>query len=348
LISGVLLLTLAASTPLQEEERPSFDFVASGKFSELVRKLEEKTKCRIHTNQELEDKEVSVSVKQVRFFEALDALCRAHGAVRYLYPEHTPVSDELTLGSGDWIDYPSSYHGDFKIVITHLLRTRGGSIEGSGAWSEMGLVLLGPPWVRVSYGSGAKDEWTLEEARDQDGKDLLLKEKEDPGFREFAKLMGDRPQHGNFADQTFTLKEFDVHRKLQSVAGKVELTALKTQKVRIELEAGKSVEVPGGTLAFDELTELEKFGHGSEWRVSLTFTPTKGTGSKPGELFEESMRCDGSFDWTGRLRWRRNTVEIETFLLPRKPAWLELRARTGEQKIRIPFRFRDVSFKKEF
>ncbi len=344
-----LALLLPAGAPRQEEDRPRFDFEEFGKFTDLVRKLGKATSCRILMARDVEEKEVAVSLKQARFFEVLDALCRAHGNVRYFLPEHLAVTDDLTLATGEWVEHPASYDGHFKVVVSYFMKTRGASIDGAGAWVDVGFALLAPPWVRVTYGSGAQLEWKLEEARDKDGKDLLLKKDEEPGFRQYYALMGEDAQHGNVSDYRFTLKDFNITRKLSSLAGRIELKSNSSKVMRVDLEIGKSVEVPGGSVTVDSLTEMERHGRGMQWRAGLTFAPKEGERNTFRKILEDDVRFDGDRDWNPAFpKWKGMSFELDSFGLPGKPRWMEIRVRTGEQKSKVEFKFKDVTFKKEF
>ena len=350
----IALLFLAVLTAPQEPpapaEPPKVTYEDSGDFRMLVKELELKFAGRIRFAGKIPRKDIQVSVRDAGFYEALDALCRLHKEATYFGGEDWDRGREnLTVAAGPWVEYPAAYHGHFKVALVSMVRTLRTAPEGDAARADASLVLFAPPWISVGWSSGTVVEWTVDEARDAAEKDILV-----PGERRFD---GDRigldfQSHvsGNLSIHSTGLRDFDLSKGLKVFAGKAKFTAAESKVVRLAAKAGEVVEIPQGQLTIASVNEEETDGDATAWRIAVTFKPKDakaGDEAKLDRILERRARHDGgqgewshlSFPWQGR------SFDVRTSHLVRAPGWIELKVRTSERVVEVPFRFKDVAFR---
>ena len=161
------LLVLLALAAAQEPGRINIE--RTGTLDEIAEDLKARSGATFRVDEKVDRKSFAVKVEGAGFFEALDAVCRAHGAARYLNHPTGPEEGKIDLLPGLWVEYPSSYFGDFKVIVSELTEHKAELPVGSKRWARVYLVLLGPPWLSVKDSTIPKSNWTLEEAKDADG-----------------------------------------------------------------------------------------------------------------------------------------------------------------------------------
>lgn len=345
-----LLLPLALGTPQEPptpKDPPKVTYEDSGEFRLLAKSLEFKFGGRIFFGRKIASKEVSVSLKDAGFYEVLDALCRAHKEATYFgSDEPGPRTDNLTVSSGTWIEYPVSYHGHFKTALVALMKTTRSSPEGDAARVEAELVVFGPPWIPLSWASGAKAEWKIEEACDADSRDLKLSGKEEAGDERIGIRLG-MQRSGNFMYDTPAFRDFDLDRGLKSLVGTVKLRTVESRPARLALEVGESADIPQGKLKVAAVKEMESRGDETSWMVTVTFTPAEASKEMTlDRIIGRRARFDGERGQGARVEipWRSLSFDIEIPGTKRAPKWVELSVRTAERVFDVPFRFADVLF----
>jgi hypothetical protein len=310
------------------------------------------TACEIPMPDAIEGKQVKVSVRDAGFYETLDALCREHGEVTYFRPRSLSLGGpELRLWPVDWINYPTCYADHFKIIVSHVLRTRQHSGDSEGKWANLGLVVFSPPWLDVTLLAGTKVKWSLDEIKDRDGKDLTFND-EVALTRLCVDVQGEEnSRSGNLRSWSARVQDFDPCKGLRILSGKIQLDVAESTLVRVPAEVGQSVEIPSGTLTIDSVLEHEKGITGSRWRIAVSFKPTKvdsRVGPGLASVLESRVRYDGrekEWDYI-EVRLKRSSFEVMTQPLDHAPAWFELRVRDRERHIEVPFKFQDIAIKK--
>lgn len=331
-----LLLPLLAPLPALAQDGPGEDRItleAKGRFSAVVERFERATGCRVPLDPAVEDREVDVAVRNAGFFEALDALCRAHGDAGYLERPFNPDRFEpaLPLLPGAWRDYPASSSGDFKVSVLHFLRERVRSDRGDSARVRLHVGVFTPPHLPPTR--PGQVEWSLTEVRDADGKDVLPPRGERPlGPRIQLSTSFDRSHR--FQGTALDLSDFDLDRGLSLLKGEASFRVFAGEEVRVPLEAGRTVESPGGTL---DVRSMEPLGPGG-WKIVLEGDPDRFLGRA------RVHRLDG---WCVLAPGERGTIEARTPPLAAKPEWITLRARGKGLPVQVPFELKDVRFGKK-
>src|SRR5262245_47767001 len=119
-----------AAAFLQADDSPKITIDAVGSFRDHLREIQRQSREKFHS--ESPEGDVTLRVKNAGFFEALDALCRAHGNMTYLTDVH---SDEpLQIESGLWIEYPAVYSGSFKVAVLGVARFKMRSEDEDRSW----------------------------------------------------------------------------------------------------------------------------------------------------------------------------------------------------------------------
>src|SRR5262245_18779211 len=103
---GVLAAAALLLAPQEKpgpKEVPKISLDKTGDFHALVKELEEITGGPIKLGRGIESKAVSIKVKDAGFYEALDALCRAHKDATYC-PEDDDYTDrhDLAVTAAPW------------------------------------------------------------------------------------------------------------------------------------------------------------------------------------------------------------------------------------------------------
>lgn len=347
------LLVVAPQDPPVPKDPPKVTYEDSGDFRLLVMDLERRFKGRVRFEKGIPSKEVSISVRDAGYFEALDALCRAHKGARYIELESYDARlDETVVGPGEWIEHPSSYSDHFKTAILSMTRMVYRAADGNGARVTLTLAAMAPPWIPLSDSSGATSEWKVDEARDKEGKDLLAGPVE--------RYAGDRAQVGTFTRSGensqvhfLTLSDFDLSRGLKVLAGTVKVRTAEARVERIAVEEGLSLEMGAGTLTVEAIAKDRDLQRDERaWKISFSFKGNPAKDDRPNLIqrtFEGRLRHEN-----GKGEWIRfsipevgHTFSATTSALPSAPAWVEFRIRGEERLLEIPFKFVDVSFKEK-
>ena len=336
----VFLLAFAAA---QEPGRITID--RQGTLEEVIDDLRAASGASLRVDAGIDKKPFKVKVQGAGFFEALDAICRAHGSVRYLNHPTGPEEGKIDLLSGPFLEYPGFYFGDFKVIVSELTEHKTNLAAGSLQWCRLYVVVLGPPWIRMQETNANKGIWSVSEVKDADGKDLLPDRTEgNPDYR-IDLAYGATLWKGNVASQVFRLRPFDLDRGLSLVKGKVTLTLGDAKEIEVPLESGKQLETPAGTLTVDSVVQKEDPPRGPFWRMNFTLQPAKGIKTLK-QAFETRYRIDG--EGYENLRWFLDLPNdgmsfTASFRIPKPPA-LRIVARQGERKFEVPFQFKDVKY----
>src|SRR5436190_3428437 len=177
----------------------------------LVAEIAKATGGNVAVDPDADRKAVRIDLKDAGFFQALDAVCRAHGGVTYVDKNYGGPSGRVLVRDGPWLEYPSCDSGPYRVLVSEIGRFTQSSSVGERAWSRVFLVLLGPPWIGVSEQAGAEAEFIVEEALDADGKDVRLPAGE-PELVVRAELLGHANlahyEQSNAARKTIMLKPF--------------------------------------------------------------------------------------------------------------------------------------------
>ena len=332
------VIVLLAAPLLSAQEPPKITVETRARLSEVIKAIEKASGCRIPIAPIVEDKEISVSIREAGFFQALDAVCRAHGNLRSFDPavsrhgrDHT-----LTLTAGAPIDFPTGYSGPFKVFVTAMNGMKSRSVDGVQAWSLIHLVFMAPPSMPVDN----RGAWKILEARDAEGKSVLLPEDDWP--REQISIADSDFFYGNLITTTQYFRAFDLDRGLALLKGEVNASVCDFKEALIELTPGKEADVPVGKIRVDGVSEPEA----NSWRIALTLKPTAPE-ARLLQLLDSRVQVDSvNWDYLNVPR-DGHSFEIEAFRAARKPSWVRLRFRTGARPVTVPFELRDVRFKKE-
>jgi hypothetical protein len=340
----VLLLLLAAALG-SPQDPPKVTYEDSGEFRLLALDLERRFKGRLRFFDKIPKKDVSISVRDAGYFQALDALCRAHGEVTY-FPRGMDggTGERLKLFSQPWVEYPASYDGHFKIALISMMRTVRSTAAGDQADVQSDVVLFGPPWISVTQHSGSRMDWKIEEALSKDGRDVRAPIQQDAGPVEVW-LEGGNPTQGNYESEVLSFLDFKTTEGLKSLKGVVKLTYAESRLVRISVKEGSAVRLPQGRLVVESVGKIE-----DDWRIVVSFKPdaAKNAPYLPAVL-EQSAFYEGGPELGLQLNfpWRQRTIDIRIGDLAVLPSWIDFRARMTEHVVDIPFRFTNVAFRKE-
>jgi hypothetical protein len=336
---ALILVALAVPPP---QDPPKVTLTRKGKFSEVAKEVVNAVGAKVEIDSDVEDKEVSVDLHNAGYFQALDALCRSHKMTTYLNPwvgRAFSESADLRLSVAPWAEYPHAYPGDFKIILLSLERVSSLSINGERSWTRARVALLAPPSVKVDDSSGAGVAWTISEAQDADGKNVLPT---DPEPKEQLMFGGAQIKDFNAAELTVRLSDFDVYRGMAMLRGRVLVTVAERKELQIDCVPGKRVAVPGGTIVVEAVSEHAK----DHWRIQLTFEPTD-----PGIRLDRALEHRASYSESNAsfLTFPKEgkTFVVDTGAHQEKPAWVKLRFRVNPKDISIPFELKPVRFKKE-
>jgi hypothetical protein len=343
--STLLFIALAAPAPQEPESKdpPKITIEKTGSFKALIGTLASALSISIGMPEDVEDKEIKVSIKDAGLYEALDALCRAHGKVIYFEPgsEGSATHDpRLSLSAGDWTEYPTSYSGHFKTMVSHLLRVRRTSAWGTVSRVEAELCVMAPPWHNLDFSAGSRVKWTHKEARDHEDRDVLAKAAD--STPSLLSAMASSKLSGNLSRGILDLADFDLDKGLRVLAGSASITVADSQVVRIPVEVGKSFPIPGGTITVESSAEFGKGGDEVRWRISFTVKPDDKRMRTIDDILESRVRFEGNDHWSYNGQYRL-AFDVETDRREKPPTWIEFKVRTGQRKLDVPFRFTDVS-----
>ena len=333
-----LLLLLACAAPLvQAEDGPKITIDATASFRDHLVEIQRQSRER-NFSSEHPDGSVTLRVKNAGFYEALDALCRAHGNMSYL---SDVLSDEpLQIETKPWIEYPCVYTGPYKIVVVGLARFKMRAEEGEGDWTRVHIALFVPPSASTRrFRPAAK--WSCREAIDASGASVLPPSDDDP--RELA-VLAEKPQLAGAACHGILLKDFDTAKGLRSLAGKAEVEIDTLTELSLRAEPGSTVETPQGSVIVKSVSEFEKSDAGSTWRVTLEYTPKDRTKSE--SPFDSDMKIDGEWaDTFGVVVEPGKPFEVKTWRVVPRPKAVVLRLRTGTRTVAVPYEFKNLVWK---
>jgi hypothetical protein len=327
---------MLACVGVQAEDGPKITIDATASFRDHL--LEIQRQSREKFSSESPDGAVTLRVKNAGFYEALDALCRAHGNMSYL---NDVLSDEpLQIESKPWIEYPCVYSGPYKIVVVGLARFKMRSEEAEAAWTRVHIALLVPPSASTRrFRPDAK--WSCREAIDASGASVLPLSDEEP--RESA-VVAEKPTLAGAACHGILLKDFDTAKGLGRLSGKVEVEIDKLTELRIAAEPGSIVETPQGSVTVKSVAEFEKSDAGSTWRIALEYTPKDRTKSE--SPFAPEMKIDGEWaDTFGVVVEPGKPFEVKTWREVPRPKVVTLRLRTGTRTVAVPYEFKNLAWK---
>jgi hypothetical protein len=319
----------------------------SGTIDDAVQALTDASGATFKVLEGVDRKEFSVKVAGASFFEALDAVCRAHGKVGYLASFKAPDEGPIELKPLAWVEYPSAYVQDYKVLLTEFAGFTSAVTGSSQQWARVGLVVLGPPWLNIRPARGDRSRWEIDEAFDQDGKDLRPGTADPEPAQRVDFVWHAAITKGNVVQRVVRLKPFDVDKGLKSLKGSAEFTANLTQEVVVPLEVGKTLETPVGTVAVDAVQELDPTPQGSSWKITMSLKAAPGvrtlaTAFDPrhrfgGQGLEPHVHLLGlpRDGWTFTAAIARSPI---------RPESVKILVRLGENKVKVPFAFKDVRF----
>jgi len=339
-------LLVAALASLQDSPTVTLD--QSAPVETHLAEIQRATGGKIKVHLDEPGKAVTVKVKDASFFQALDAVCRAHGGVTYFGRTFAGPDGAVDLRPEPWVEYPVQYSGPFRLTVSEMVRVDQQSSVGSRAWTRVMLLVFGPPWIGVSEESGAKADFQVLEAKDAEGRDVLPPANDaDPEERVRVAAYPDMANYesSNSARKALRLRAFDIDRGLSILKGKVVLKVAEAGDVSLAPKAGESVAGDSGTLKIDTVSEHSKSIDGTTWRIQLTFSP-KDPKRKLRSLVEDGVG-DGNGTWR-ELRLPKQGLTFEAVIgpLPQLPTALIFRVRKGERSVEAPFEFRNLTLKK--
>jgi hypothetical protein len=346
----MVISALLATLLLAPQDPPKVTYDDSGEFRLLVMDLERRFKGRVRFEKGLAGKEVSVSLKDAGYYEALDALCRAHKEATYfpLY-DSEPRLSQLKLVPGTWIELPAFYHGHFKTMVVGMSRAVRGLPTGDEGGVQVHLALFSPPWIPIGYHACSHADIAVEEAVAANGRDVRIPEDEDPDEQFDMDCAPDL--EGPLQVQTIRLRDLELSRGLKVLRGTFKLTAAESKVRRLEATPGSVLETPIGRLRVDEVKEFDRDGDEARWRVvlSVSFKDSVKDHSEPfSRIMERSVFYEGLGGWTSmNFPWKSNSLRIETDSLEKPPRWIDLKIRGAEKTHEVPFKFLDLAFKEE-
>lgn len=340
ILALLLLLAPAQDTTLITIDR-------TGTMEEAAQALSAASGASLKVHEEVDPKAFAVRATKVGFFEALDAVCRAHGKARYFDPPKGPDEGTFEIRPGAWIDYPSVYVDDFKVVVTDLAAFTGTVTAGSTRWNRVFVTVFGPPWLRLQDDPTFKPYWTLDDARDSDGNDVQTPAGETGPPQAVDLLYYPRFNKGNVVSKVFRMKPFDPDKGLQVLKGNVQVTVAHTKEVKVPLTAGNTVDTPAGTLTVDAIGEPENAPVGKTWRVKLSLKPAKGVRTLR-QAFEGRYRAEGA-EFEGRvfiLTFPKDGFSFDVVIrrATALPPSVQLMARDGDRRVSVPFEFKNLRF----
>lgn len=338
------LLLLVWPFFLRMQDPPPVTLEQSGPLRDVVHALEASSGSQIHLMSGVDDKLVTLSVREASLLQAVDALCRAHGNLCTYSSLRTSVWNwyppQLRIHPGPFMDFPGTYSGPFKVIVPEITRHRLRSGRGEQAWTRVKLVLIAPPGIPVDSMSGSEAHYSIEEARDSQGRPIAIRE----NMAEHSRAhQGGYHSDDNVVERSVEFDEFDPDRGLSVLKGKFEITYADSEEVRIPLESGKPVAIPGGDVLVEELKQVEP----ERWRILLNVRPHEKK-KRLSKLLEERCQVEpspGTWQYLGSVEPSR--IALDLLSCPQKPQWLHLFVRQGEHKRDVPFDLRDVRFKPE-
>jgi hypothetical protein len=335
-----LVLSLQESGTVTLEKRAPIDI--------LLADVEKATGARFRIEHNVDKKNIDVSIRNAGFFQALDAICRAHGGVTFSGRHYSGPDGTIVVQAGNWTEFPVAYSGPYRLLVSEMGRFTQVSSVGERAWSRVFLVLLGPPWIGVSEEAGVEAVWTIDEARDHQGRDVR-RPAEDPDLVLRADLLG-HPDFANYAQSnaartTVQLQTFDIDRGLSLLKGKVTLQIADSIDAVLVPKEGERLDTDAGELSIDKVTHHVKKEGNNSWRIQVSLKPK--AASIPLKRLVEHRVFFGGGEWKElELPNDRFTFEAVIGPLPELPEKITFKIRARERKVGVPFEFKSLTFKK--
>jgi hypothetical protein len=296
---------------------------------EIAKRFGEKLKVE----PEIDDKAVELKVRGAGYLQALDALCRAHGGITYFEDENLQGSEELVLRPGTWVEFPTSYSGPFKVIVTSFTRIKMRSRRGDQSWVCVNVQVLSPPSISAQQPATARG-MELVAARDAAGQDVL-----------FPTPRAEIDEIVRIGAGGIPVKDFDVSKGLSRLEGKTWMEVARRVPVRIPLDVGAKIDAPHGTLLVQSVSEIKK-EVGSLWLVSLKYEPREAEGPGMARMFESTARFDeGEEFFAGMYGDSDRRADIRTEEEGPRPKALFLKARADLRTVEVPFSFANILFK---
>jgi len=133
---------------------------------------------KLYLPESFPEKKISCRVKGVTFLEAVDALCRLNGSLRY-YPSPTSGGE---LHSGPWTERPVSYRRPFRLSVYDTARIRELRYPIRGDRTDVTLVLQWADVVQPMWeGEETAGKIRVSRAEDDTGRSLLPPLEKPPG-----------------------------------------------------------------------------------------------------------------------------------------------------------------------
>src|SRR5262245_4454451 len=134
------LLTLLLC-PLQDQRRITLE--KSGSLQTLAGEIAAQSGERVRVDGAVDEKTVELKVRDAGLYQALDALCQAHGGATYIDTEERLLkTPELRLRPETWVEHPVSYSGNYRVIVHSFTRIKSRSESGEGAWARVNLQLF--------------------------------------------------------------------------------------------------------------------------------------------------------------------------------------------------------------
>ena len=335
---GPFVLAVLLLTGLQDP--PKLTLEKSGTFRDLVEEVSKKFGETVKVDPAVENKTIEVRVTDAGFYQAVDALCRAHGGVSYLDEDYkTRGRPELNLRSGTWVEYPASYWGNYKVMVVSWTRLKSKTDVGERSWVRGNLNVFYPPSLSVD----SADAWQVTEALEGEGRDVRSV-KGEPEPTELVRIDSTSGfNHALIGKVHF--RDFDLQKGLRKLEGTTVLDAARRVQVRVPLEVGSKTEIPQGEILVKSIQEIKSAG-GPLWAVGLKIEARDAENRRFGDRFDPWIRFDDGDEQYERVSLGiASDVEIKTEDAGPRPKALFLRARADPVKVSVPFSFKDVFFK---
>lgn len=332
MLALVLAATLAQEDPLRDFWEPIDLELENVEPREAFDRLFDATGlCPMDTSG-LRGEPITLRLKGASYWQALDALCRAHGGINY--PKRMFTDD---LESRRWVDVPTVYRGPLRLHVYDTARVREIRYPDRADRTEVTIVAQWLPSFAQKPG-----EFVITKAEDSDGTSLLPMVKVDPGFdlaadhRAAAWLFPLRPTRAKSIrrlEATWTLTCLD---RLQEVRFEKPAKSVGAAKdvgpIRVELS---DYQMEHGTHQFSIRLSFGPAKVSKEWKDSLEVVP-----------LASRMALRVGVDGKKRLVWKSGEgadhVEFKTFGLQAVPEEIVVRVGADLRTVEIPFVFENV------
>ena len=122
--------------------------------------------------EKLDEKKITLQLKQAPFWKAFDEICRAHGNVRP--PRRIDFNREGVLETGPWIDRPAFYQGPLRVHLYEIARVREFRPPDRRDRTDLCFVLSwAPTFTPVVNFMQVAGELRLTRVQDDKGRSLL-------------------------------------------------------------------------------------------------------------------------------------------------------------------------------